>query len=250
MSISHKDGTTAVVTGATKGFGRATVMTLASTGTHVIGVARDRRALKALADVLGTTFTPLVADVTEPDLAARLISEYRPRILVLNAGATPMAAPLSQQSWENFELNWQVDVKHVFQFIRQALVQPLDPGSTVISMSSGAALRGSPLSGGYAGAKSTIKFISAYAAMEAERRSLGIRFVSLLPQITNATDLGARFVAAYSDYNGTTEEQYLAQLGVPLAVDQVGKAILEIATAKSKSPPAYALTADGLSPVG
>jgi hypothetical protein len=35
----------------------------------------------------------------------------------------------------------------------------------VLTISSGAALRGSPLSGGYAGAKATVRFISAYATI-------------------------------------------------------------------------------------
>jgi hypothetical protein len=51
----------------------------------------------------------------------------------------------------------------VFHWTREALLVPLDPGSVVVAFSSGAALQGSPLSGGYAGAKATIRFVSAYA---------------------------------------------------------------------------------------
>ena len=70
---------------------------------------------------------------------------------------------LQDQTWDNFSTNWNVDVRQTFNFVREALGTPLDPGSVVISLSSGAALRGSPLSGGYAGAKATIRFISSYA---------------------------------------------------------------------------------------
>jgi hypothetical protein len=42
-------------------------------------------------------------------------------------------------------------VQHAFHWIREALLLPLRPGSTVVAMSSGAAVAGSPLSGGYAG---------------------------------------------------------------------------------------------------
>ena len=65
-------------------------------------------------------------------------------------------------------------------------------------MSSGAAVAGSPLSGGYAGAKATIRFITGYAAEESERAGLGIRFVSMLPRLTVATDLGSVAMAAYA----------------------------------------------------
>jgi len=46
-------------------------------------------------------------------------------------------------------------------------------------LSMGAALFGSPLSGGYAGTKATIRFLTAYAAEESQRAGLGIRFVSV-----------------------------------------------------------------------
>ena len=87
---------------------------------------------------------------------------------------------------------------------------PLDPGSTVVTMSSGAAVAGSPLSGGYAGAKAAIRFITSYAADESERAGLGIRFISLLPRLTPATDLGATAVAAYARRDSVDVDEYLA----------------------------------------
>jgi hypothetical protein len=95
-----------------------------------------------------------------------------------------------------------VDVQHVFHWTREALLRPLDPGSVVIALSSGAALNGSPLNGGCAGAKATIRFIASYAASEADRGGLGIRFASVLPNLTPVTDLGATGVAAYAARQG------------------------------------------------
>jgi len=91
-----------------------------------------------------------------------------------------------------------VDVQQAFHWLREALLLPLDPGSTVIAMSSGAALHGSPLSGGYAGAKAMVRFLAGYAAGESARSELGIRIVSILPTLTPETDLGAMAVAAYA----------------------------------------------------
>jgi NAD(P)-dependent dehydrogenase (short-subunit alcohol dehydrogenase family) len=70
------------------------------------------------------------------------------------------------------------------------LNEPLDRGSSVIALSSGAALRGSPLSGGYAGAKATIRLLAEFAAQEAARGKLDIRFAALLPSITPLTGVG------------------------------------------------------------
>jgi NADP-dependent 3-hydroxy acid dehydrogenase YdfG len=84
---------------------------------------------------------------------------------VLNAGASPLMRPLQHHTWDTFNRNWEVDVRQAFHWIREELLLPLAPQSTVKALSSGAALFGFPLSGGYAGAKATIRFITAYGAV-------------------------------------------------------------------------------------
>ena len=72
-------GSTAIVTGASRGFGRAVAAALTAAGTHVVGVARSGNDLDRVRDELGDSFTPMVADATEPEAAAKLIDEYQPR---------------------------------------------------------------------------------------------------------------------------------------------------------------------------
>jgi NAD(P)-dependent dehydrogenase (short-subunit alcohol dehydrogenase family) len=247
MTIIDLSASTAIVTGASRGFGRATALALAGAGAHVVGVARSEADLEELHDQLGALFTPVVADVADPGLAARLVAEHRPRTIVLNAGAAPYCAPLQDQTWDSFRQNWEVDVRQVFHFLQEALTAPLDPGSVVVSFSSGAALRGSPMSGGYGGAKATIRFISSYAGTEAERNSLGIRFVSLLPQLTPATALGSMGVDAYAGYAGISTEEFLAGFGTSLSVEQVAKNVIELVTNDDHCEAAYALNVGGLS---
>jgi NAD(P)-dependent dehydrogenase (short-subunit alcohol dehydrogenase family) len=249
MTFHDLSGTTAIVTGASRGFGRATAVALARQGAHVVGVARNETLLKELSNELGPAFTPDVADVTDPSVATRLLAQHRPRTVVLNAGATPEAAPLHAQTWENFNTNWQTDVRQVFNFTRQALNLPLDPGSVVVSLSSGAALRGSPLSGGYAGAKAAIGFISSYAAWDGERTGAGIRFVAVLPQLTPATDLGRAYTETYAAAEGLTVAQYVERAGGPLGADDVGRSIASLVTDGRYTAPAYLITAAGLAPV-
>jgi len=204
MSDRDPTGTTALVTGASRGFGRGIATALSRAGAQVVGVARDRGALEDLGAELGGSFTAIAADAADPVVAGQLIHTYRPATLVLNAGATPLPRPIHHHTWQTFSRNWEVDVQHVFNFTREALLAPLAPGSTVITLSSGAALRGSPLSGGYAGAKAAIRWLTGYAAEESARAGLDIRFVTLLPQLTPATDLGARYTAAYAARGGVT----------------------------------------------
>jgi NADP-dependent 3-hydroxy acid dehydrogenase YdfG len=216
----------------------------------VTGVARDPDRLAELAKEIGGSFTPVAGDVTDPVLAGQLIDQVRPTVLVLNAGAAPLSRPLHQHTWDSFSRPWDVDVRHAFHWSREALLRPLAPGSVVVMISSGAAVAGSPLSGGYAGAKATVRFIAAYAAAESQREELGIRFVSVLPQLTPATDLGAAAVAAYAAREGLTVEEFSASRGPALSVEQVGHAVVDLVTDPALDQASYLLTAAGLQPLG
>jgi NAD(P)-dependent dehydrogenase (short-subunit alcohol dehydrogenase family) len=248
MPTQELSGTTALVTGASRGFGRGIATALSGAGAEVVGVARDRARLDELAALLGSTFTPVVADAADPVVAGQLIDRFRPRTLVLNAGANPLPRPLHQHTWETFSRNWDVDVRQAFHWTREAVLRPLDPGSVVIAVSSGAAIKGSPLSGGYAGAKATVRFIAAYAASESDRAELGIRFVSVLPQLTPATDIGAPAVAAYAARQGIEVSAYLESLGPALTPERVGQAVIDLAVDPGHDKGAYMLTAAGLTP--
>jgi NAD(P)-dependent dehydrogenase (short-subunit alcohol dehydrogenase family) len=249
MSANDLSGTTAIVTGASRGFGRGTAVALHAAGAHVVGIARDRAPLDELRAELGDAFTPVAADAADPVAAGHLIDTYQPRVLVLNAGVSPLSRPLHEHTWETFSRPWDVDVRHAFHWTREALLRPLPPGSAVVALSSGAALQGSPLSGGYAGAKATIRFLTAYAADESERARLGIRFTAVLPQLTPATGLGAAAVAAYAARAGMDVEAFLKDRGPALTPEQAGAAITALIGDQGHDQRAYLLTAAGLRPL-
>ena len=249
MTTQQLSGTTAIVTGASRGFGRGIAAALVQAGAHVVGVARDAAALDEVREQLGAAFTPVAADAADPVVAGELIDKYQPRTLVLNAGAAPLSHPLHHHTWQTFSRNWEVDVQHAFNWTREALLRPLEPGSTVIAISSGAALRGSPVSGGYAGAKATIRFLTGYAAEESRREGLGIRFISVLPDLTPATRLGQGGVAAYAAREGADVAAFLANRGPALTPEQAGQEIATLITGPGHDEGSYRLSAAGLTPV-
>jgi NAD(P)-dependent dehydrogenase (short-subunit alcohol dehydrogenase family) len=247
---THADdlaGSTAIVTGASRGFGRAIATALAAAGAEVVGVARTAAQLDEVRGALGDAFLPVVAGSSDPAKASQLIDKYAPRTLVLCAGSAPQMSPLQDQSWETFSANWNVDVAQAFHWTRHALQRPLAPGSSVILMSSGAAVNGSPLSGGYAGAKATVRFIGSYGAGESDRAGLGITFVSVLPRLTAVTDLGAAAAAAYAERQGVDVDTFVEAAGPALTAEQVGTSVLAIAGGDPGQHGAYLLTASGLS---
>jgi NAD(P)-dependent dehydrogenase (short-subunit alcohol dehydrogenase family) len=241
---------TAVVTGASRGFGRAIAAALVGTGAGVVGIARSEQDLRAVRDELGEGFTPVAADATDEAIAQVVIREHSPGLLVLNAGVSLHVASVHEQTWETFSRNWNADTRHVFTWTGAALREPLAPGSVVVAMSSGAAeAGGSPFSGGYASAKAAIRFIGRYAAEESKRAGLDIRFVTLLPHLTPATSLGSAAVAGYAARHGIDEDPFVERLQPILTPDQVAKAVMDIA-ADPGSAPEYQVSGAGLRPIG
>ena len=236
---------TAIVTGAGRGFGRATATALCRAGLRVVGIARDGTDLEKVHAELGDAFVPVRADATDPAVAEHLLTQYAPRVLVLNAGAVPLARPVHEHTWETFSLHWQTDVQHVFHWTRLALTTPLPPGSTVLALSSGAALRGSPVSGGYAGAKATIRFLTAYAAEESQRCGLGIRFLSALPPMTPGSRVGDAGVSGYAARSGVKEADFIQRLGPTATPDQIGQTIATLTLDPDLTHGSYQLTVSG-----
>ena len=235
---------TAVVVGASRGLGRGVAGALVGAGATVIGVARDAAALGTLTGVRAEP-----GDATDPQLASAVIERHDPDLLVLVAGATPPMAPVSQQTWEGLSVNWETDVRMAFEWLRSALRKPLRPGSRVVVFSSGAALQGSPLSGGYAGAKATQRFLAQYAQQEADGRGLGITITALLPKLTPATDLGRAGAEGYAAQAGLSLEEFSARMGPPLTPEATGAAVVDLVLGDpALAAPAYLLTAEGVRP--
>ena len=244
-------GKTAVVTGGSSGVGKATVKALISRGARVTAIARGAERLRALEAEVGDGVATLPGDAADPVLAQRVLREVKPDLVVLAAGVMPRMGGVDELDWESFSENWTVDLKASFFFLQQALTLPLRPGSTVVLVSSGAAINGSPASGGYAGAKRMQWFLAGYAQKVSDAKKLGIRVLAVLPkQLIEGTSIGARAAATYGAMNGTTAEAYMKRWDVPLDVEKVAAAIL---TALEGGVPAdvnaIAVTGAGIEPL-
>jgi NAD(P)-dependent dehydrogenase (short-subunit alcohol dehydrogenase family) len=224
MSLEDK---TIVVTGGSRGLGLGLVEALVAHGARVTVVARESEALESVHSRLGVAVIP--ADVTDDVAAKSILAEVRPDIVVLNAGATPRMGRLDQISWADFTATWETDVKAGLYWIQAALNLPLKPGSRVLVGSSGAAANGSPLSGGYAGAKRMLWFMARYANGVAEQKKLGIRFQAIVPmQIIGGTGVGDAGANAYARATGVDRDAYLARFGAPLPPRQFGDHLVAV----------------------
>jgi len=224
MSLKDKS---VVVTGGSRGLGLGLVEALVAHGTRVTVVARDEESLEPLRARLGVA--TISADVTDETAAHRILGEVRPDILVLNAGAKPRMGRLDQVSWEDFSATWETDVKAGLYWLQAALNLPLKPGSRVLVGSSGAAHNGSPLSGGYAGAKRMLWFMARYANGVSEQKSLGIGFQAIVPmQIIGDTGVGDAGANAYARALGIKPDEYLARFGTPMPPREFGEKVVSV----------------------
>jgi NAD(P)-dependent dehydrogenase (short-subunit alcohol dehydrogenase family) len=244
--VADLTGRTTIVVGASRGLGRGIATAFAEAGAPVVAVARDTAALVELASAVGS-IEPEAADAADPTVAGSLLDRYDPQTVIVVAGASPLMRPLQHHTWETFSVNWHTDVRVAFHWLREALLRPLRPDSRIVVISSGAALAGSPLSGGYAGAKATQRFITAYAQEEADRAGLGITFTAVLPRITPLTDLGHAAVQAYAARANQCDDAYVRQMGEPLTPEMAGSALVDLVQWDAESvDPAYLLTGAGL----
>jgi NAD(P)-dependent dehydrogenase (short-subunit alcohol dehydrogenase family) len=223
-----------VVIGASRGLGRSIVAAVSAEGARVLAVARKPEPLKQLAAQFPGVHI-LALDAAEEGAPAQVFAMLVPDVLILCAGAIPHMAPLSEQSWEQFSRNWNSDVKLSLLFLQAALTTPLPEGSTIILMSSGAAIGGSPLSGGYAGSKRTQMFLASYAQDESDNRSLGLRFLALAPggNILAETELGQVAASAYAAVRGVSMQDFIrGQRGQhpQVTTELVAKAVIKLAS--------------------
>jgi NAD(P)-dependent dehydrogenase (short-subunit alcohol dehydrogenase family) len=227
-------GRNVVVIGASRGVGRRIVETAHRNGARVLAVARQEGPLRQLAQEIPGTEV-LALDATAEDAPAKVFDVLQPDVLVLCAGAFPPSAPIHRMTWDQFAVNWGTDVKIAFQFCKEVLSRPLPAGTSVILISSGAALAGSPNSGGYAGAKRTQIFMTNYCQKESDRLGLGLHFVALAPRIMPDTDIGKHAVAGYSRYLGISAADFIASMDVPPTSSDVATAIIDLVASPDRS---------------
>ena len=217
----------AIVVGGSRGLGLAVVEALVARGVKATVVARDRARLDAVAARLGVA--AVAADATDGAKARELIAETQADAVVFAAGAVPPTAPINAISWEDFSTPWLTDARGALMWLQAALNVPMRKGSRFVTMSSGAAIGGSPMSGGYAGAKRMQWFATNYAAALSEQSGLGVNFQTFVTaQMIAGTAVGDAGSLAYSRRMGITQAAFLERFGKPLTPADVGEAVARL----------------------
>lgn len=179
--MTHTETKTALVTGASRGIGRATALALANAGARVIihygRSASEANGLRKEIETSGGRAHIVSADLASPDGATELAEQVRKivddklDILVANAGISK-AAPIESHTIEEFDSLFATNVRAPFFLVQQLLAQ-LGEGSSIVVVSSLAA-HFTP--GGSAGVIS----LPAYASTKGALNTLVKHFAAIL----------------------------------------------------------------------
>ncbi len=178
----------ALVTGATRGIGRALALHLAESGWQVSAVGRDPSALDELATACGPGLTARVADVTDLAALEAAVAATGPHDLVVaNAGALTATGAVWEGDAEEWWRGVEVNLRGVYLTIRAVLPAMLAAGrGRIVLMTSGFGNQPGPHLTQYAASKAAVTVLG--ESLEAELAGTGVHCFLVSPGMV-ATDM-------------------------------------------------------------
>lgn len=226
----------ALVTGASRGLGKNTALSLAKKGIDAIATyhSNEAEAKSVVADIeaIGAKAVALQLDTSNSKTFGSFVEQVKKSLqdkwqtehfdfLVNNAG-TGINAPFAETTEEDFDRLMNVHVKGVF-FLTQKLLPLLNDGGRIVNISSGLARFTLPGYAAYASMKGAIEVLTRYMAKELGQRQIAVNVVA--PGAIE-TDFGGGVVRDNPDINKFIASQTaLGRVGVP---DDIGNAIASL----------------------
>lgn len=206
----------AIVTGSTRGIGRAIADRLSSAGVNVVYNGRDEQSLSAAVDAAATKAVGVRGSVSDPELPERLVQTAvdsfgsAPTLLVNNAAVSASYGPLLDVERSAFEKTMLANTWPALSLVQTAVAAGMSSGS-VVNISTTGAQRVHPVTGPYCASKAALESLTTTLARELGPR--GIRVNAVAPGLVR-TDLAK---VLWEGQRGTDEQKLvpLQRLGEP-----------------------------------
>jgi NAD(P)-dependent dehydrogenase (short-subunit alcohol dehydrogenase family) len=202
----------AVVTGAAKGIGAATVSRLAEEGCRVVAVDRNQEALASLVEEVPGTVSAVVADVADAASWERIREEALAAYGQLdclhnNAGISGPIALLEQVSDQDWEETMAINLRSVFLGTRMAFTQfrEQDSGGSIVNQTSIGGIEGSAALIPYVATKHGVIGITRTGALEGAPRGIRVNAIAPGQIMTPMFDSFAAFVNPADPAQGLRE---------------------------------------------
>lgn len=210
------EGEVIVVTGASRGLGRAMAERFAEEGAHVVPTARSTEQLESLAETASTRMLPLAADVRQSADVQRVIEQTLERFsrldTVVNNAAVGLLSlkselkPVTEVTEEEWDTVIETNLRGPFLFTKYALPPMLEQGEgNLINVTSGYGKHGEPNWAPYVSSKHGLEGLTETTALECEGTGINV----------NAVDPGGSVDTGF--WNTDEKRQYLS----PEAREQV-----------------------------
>lgn len=225
-------GKVAIVTGSSRGIGKAIALELAKKGFNIVVNSRKQNDIQKFAKELNNTTKiksiAVVADVRQQNEVQKLIRDTikefkRIDVLVNNAGVV-IEKPLTKTTDKEYEFVLDTNLKGVFLCCKEVLPYMISQGSgSIINISSGAGKSGYAELSVYCASKFGV--IGLTESLADEVRKYGIRVVSICPGSV-ATDMQKQFM---------TEAEYERRKNSMTQPEEVAKVVLNAINGKYKT---------------
>lgn len=232
-----------VVTGGTRGIGRAIVDGVVAAGARLVVIARDEEKLAQLKDELGGGVSTLSVDLADPSAIkagfAQIVAEHgRIDGLVNNAGITKVG-PTIDYDIEDARRIMDVNVLGLLAASQEA-AKAMPNGGSIVNVASLSSFIGQPERTAYVASKAAV--IGMTKSMAVEWGPLGIRVNAIAPGYIE-TDLSRALMARDPEYRGLVENRTpLRRFGKPM--DLAG-AVLFLLSDQSEFVSGAHLSVDG-----
>ena len=182
-------GRTALVTGASRGIGRAVAEALADKGARVWALARSGDALAELARASGVE--PVVVDLRDETSTWLALDEMKDAIgappdIVVNAAGVFGLNPCHEETVKSFDDHFAVNLRGAFLVTRALLPEMLERGAgTIVNVGSVAGRKAFPENGAYSAAKFGLRGF--HEVLTEEVRGTGVRASLVEPAATDTS---------------------------------------------------------------
>jgi len=225
---------TAVVTGASRGVGRAIAVDLAQAGFDVVATMRDPHAGEGLVDEVGETSGSITVQRLDVNDAARVELPDAIRVLVNNAGIEREYLPLEHTPEEHWRDVFETNVFGLVAVTARAIpLMRANGGGVICNITSSSILAPVPFLGAYRASKAAVGAIG--ESLQAEVAQFGIRVVEIMPGPIETDMLAAsdRPAAGIDDalYHALAERMWTSRQGIRDAYTPPGEAARRIADA-------------------
>jgi enoyl-[acyl-carrier protein] reductase III len=243
-------GKVALVTGSSRGIGRASALALAEAGADIVinYVSSEESAMEVAKQIhsMGRSVAVIRADVSEREDVDDMIAEVKMifgglDILVSNA-ATGGFRPLIATSDRNFEAAMNTNVRPVIYLIQASLplLESSEERAKVIAISSHGSFMALPMYGTIGCSKAALESIIRHFALELGGRNVNFNIIraGLVPTDSTSRLPGAEEMFAGRVYKSMTGDRLLE-------ASDVGNAVLYLASSLSDLVQGETLTVDG-----